>query len=173
VIAKFDPRAFLENEKRWPTPAKAAKAAKAEKCPDGNNQDENNPRATLATLAGLAALPPRDCIFAEALAAVARRCPAHIEIDDWHRAVEDGRRFLTKWGADAERYGWTAEDIFGLPPIPEKPAPNYRRLSRYDLTGLVWLLRGRRIVSISATEAVMATPSGGQLTFYRSAGGSR
>jgi hypothetical protein len=28
--------------------------------------------------------------------------------------------------------GWTAQDLFGLPPVPEKPAPNYRRLSRYD-----------------------------------------
>jgi hypothetical protein len=44
---------------------------------------------------------------------------------------------------------WTADDLFGLPPIREKPAPNYRRLSRYDLTGLVWMLRGRPIVSMA------------------------
>jgi hypothetical protein len=37
---------------------------------------------------------------------------------------------------------------FGLYRIPKKPAPNYRRLSRYDETGLIWLLRGRPVVAL-------------------------
>jgi hypothetical protein len=99
--------------------------------------------------------------------ALERRRPELIENADWQRAVADGRKFLTEWGADAVSFGWTAEDLFGLPPIPERPAPNYRRLSRYDLTGLIWLLRGRPVVGIGADEAVMATPGSGQLTFTK------
>jgi hypothetical protein len=43
---------------------------------------------------------------------------------------------------------------------PEKPAPNYRRLSRYDKTGLVWLLRGRRVVEFTNDRAVIETATG-------------
>jgi len=32
----------------------------------------------------------------------------------------------------AASIGWTARDLFGLYRIAKKPAPNYRRLSRYD-----------------------------------------
>ena len=35
------------------------------------------------------------------------------------------------------------------------PAPSYRRVSRYDETGLIWLLRGRAIVALTATEAAI------------------
>jgi hypothetical protein len=38
--------------------------------------------------------------------------------------------------------GWTAHDLYGLHPVPQKPTPNYQRLSRYDETGLIWLLQG-------------------------------
>jgi hypothetical protein len=37
----------------------------------------------------------------------------------------------------------TARELFGLHPVPVRPAPNYSRLSRLDHTGLIWLLRGR------------------------------
>jgi hypothetical protein len=40
-------------------------------------------------------------------------------------------------GGNTVSFGWTADDLFGLPPNPEKPAPNYRRLSRYDQTGVI------------------------------------
>jgi hypothetical protein len=84
--------------------------------------------------------------------------PQHLNSNEWLWAVEDGRHFLGEWGGEAARLSWTANDLFGLPPIPEKPAPNYRRLSRYDLTGLVWMLRGRQVVALSADRAVIATP---------------
>jgi hypothetical protein len=102
--------------------------------------------------------------------ALERRKPDHVEDADWHRAINDGRQFLAGWGETAERLGWTADDLFGLPPIPENPAPNYRRLSRYDLTGLVWMLRGRFVVGMAANSASVVTPNGGHLTFYRLAG---
>lgn len=40
------------------------------------------------------------------------------------------------------------------------PAPSYRRVSRYDETGLVWLLGGRAIVALTATEAAIQGAAG-------------
>jgi hypothetical protein len=95
-----------------------------------------------------------------------RRCPEHIEVADWQRAVEDGRRFLSRWGEQAEALGWTPRDLFGLAPLPDRPHPNYRRLSRYDLTGLIWLLRGRSVIALTESTAAIQSPSGA-VTVYR------
>ena len=35
------------------------------------------------------------------------------------------------------------------------PAPSYRRLSRYDQTGLIWLLRGRPVVAMTDSTAAI------------------
>src|SRR6516162_8969657 len=51
------------------------------------------------------------------------------------------RRFLAKWGEQAAALGWTPRDLFGLQKSPDQPHPSYRRLSRYDETGLIWLLQ--------------------------------
>ena len=51
-------------------------------------------------------------------------------------------RVLAQWGQQAEALGWTSRDLFGLHKPPDKPAPSYRRLSRYDETGLIWLSIG-------------------------------
>ena len=100
-----------------------------------------------------------------ALAALERRCPDHIEAIDWQHAVEDGRRFLIQWEDEAERLGWTATDIFGLPEVI--PNPYWRRLARIDQLGLIWLLHGRPVTAITADRATIATPSGGSVAFYR------
>jgi hypothetical protein len=97
--------------------------------------------------------------LATALSDLERDCPDRVGARDWQYAFEDARYFLAQWGSEAERLGWTANDLFGLPPIPEKPAPNYRRLARFDQVGLVWLLHGRKVVALSADRAVIATPS--------------
>jgi hypothetical protein len=101
-----------------------------------------------------------------ALAALSSRCPDHVDMADWQQAVVDGRRFLSAWGDQAGSLGWTVDDLFGLHDPPECPASNYRRLSRYDATGLVWLLRGRRVLGMTAASAAVEA-SGGVLTFYR------
>src|SRR5262249_21061324 len=63
-------------------------------------------------------------------------------------------RFLGQWGAQAEALGWTARDLFGLAAIPAKPHQSYRRLSRYDETGLIWLLCGRQVLALTESTAV-------------------
>jgi hypothetical protein len=95
-----------------------------------------------------------------------QRCPNHVPIGRWQQAVEDGRRFLARWGDQAEALGWTARDLFGLQTPPAKPHPSYSQLSRYDETGLIWLLHGRKVVAL--TEATAAIESStGAVTVYR------
>lgn len=94
-------------------------------------------------------------------------CPAYVEAKRWRQAVEDGRRFLAEWGEKAAALGWTAYDLFGLAPVPAAPKPSFERLSRYDLTGLVWLLSGRRVIAMSDRTAAIETASGGTLTYRR------
>jgi hypothetical protein len=94
-----------------------------------------------------------------------RRCPLHVDPADWQQAVEDGRKFLTRWGQQADRLGWTARDLFGLHPVPERPAANFRRLARYDATGLIWLVQGRPVIALTETEA--AIQSAGAVVMYR------
>jgi hypothetical protein len=95
------------------------------------------------------------------------RCPDLIDAADWERAVVDGDRFLRHWGDQAQALGWSAADLFGLYPAPDKPAPAFRRLSRYDATGLVWLLRGRAVVALTATTAMIRTAAVSTLTYRR------
>jgi hypothetical protein len=96
------------------------------------------------------------------------RCPDYIETERWRRAVEDGRRFLATWGARAQALGWTARDLFGLHTPPEGAHPGYRRLSRYDTTGLIWLLQGREVIALTADTAAIHWPSGSVTTYRKS-----
>jgi hypothetical protein len=93
-------------------------------------------------------------------------CPDHVERGRWQQAVEDGRRFLDKWGEQAAALGWTPRDLFGLQKSPDQPHPSYRRLSRYDETGLIWLLQGRPVVALTAATAAIENPTGA-ITVYR------
>jgi hypothetical protein len=51
--------------------------------------------------------------------------------------------------------GWTACELFGLHAVPVRPAANYSRLSRYDETGLIWLLQGRPVVAMTEETATI------------------
>jgi hypothetical protein len=80
--------------------------------------------------------------YSRTMAALEARCPDLVLVDRWQAAIEDGRRFFARWGDQVEALGWTARDLFGLHTPPAKPHPSYSRLSRYDETGLIWLLQG-------------------------------
>ena len=45
-------------------------------------------------------------------------------------------------------------------PRPSDPQPIISRLSRYDETGLIWLLRGRPVVALTATTAAIQGATG-------------
>jgi hypothetical protein len=105
--------------------------------------------------------------YHKTFAALHTKRPVMVDVDRWRQCVEDGRAFLAKWGEQAEALGWTSANLFGLHTPPEQPHPSYRRLSRYDATGLVWLLDGREVVALSEATASIRNPTSGSVTVYR------
>jgi len=104
--------------------------------------------------------------YRKTFAALQMKPPALVPVERWRECVEDGKRFLAKWGSQAEALGWTSADLFGLHTPPERPHPSYRRLSRYDCTGLCWLLEGRPVVALTEATAMIENPTGA-ITVYR------
>lgn len=105
--------------------------------------------------------------YSRVLASLRSECPALIESEAWQRAVADAETFLARWGEQADALGWTARDLFGLQPVPERPGASFRRLARYDHTGLIWLLQGRSVVALTAETAAIQSTSGGILTYRK------
>ena len=129
-----------KNQNLTPTPAKVAKVAK------DRSHSDNLPAA---------------------FGALERGCPAYIDVADWQQAIEDGHKFLARWGEQAEALGWTTPELFGLDAVPERPAATYRRLSRYDESGLIWLLRGKAVIGLTAGEAVIRVHSGATVSYRK------
>jgi hypothetical protein len=94
-------------------------------------------------------------------------CPDYVDIARWQGCIGDARRFLRSWGSQAEAIGWTAKDLFGLHELPTDPHPSYQRLSRYDGTGLLWLLRGRRVLALTETTAAIQSSGSSPLIYRR------
>jgi hypothetical protein len=111
--------------------------------------------------------------YSRTMAALEARCPDLVLVDRWQAAIEDGRRFLARWGDQAEALGWTARDLFGLHTPPAKPHPSYSRLSRYDETGLIWLLQGCEVVALTEATAAIQSSTGAITTYRRFARSDR
>jgi hypothetical protein len=77
----------------------------------------------------------------------------------WPSLVADAEVFLARWGESAHLLGWTALDLFGV--HPAAPAV------RFDVMGLLPLLRGDRVVALTKDQARMRRPSQAILTFRR------
>jgi hypothetical protein len=105
--------------------------------------------------------------FAEALKRLETDCPNYVEAERWRQCVIDAQRFLADWGDKAAALGWTDNDLFGLHQPSPKPHSTYCRLSRYDTTGLIWLLQGRPVVALTDTAATIRTLSGGTVTYRK------
>jgi hypothetical protein len=105
--------------------------------------------------------------FGRTVSALEARRPDHVPVLRWQQAIKDGRRFLATWGTQAEALGWTNADLFGLHQPPDKRHQSYNRLSRYDATGLCWLLGGREVIAITADTASIKNPETGAITTYR------
>jgi hypothetical protein len=104
--------------------------------------------------------------YGRTIAALEARCPDLVPIDRWQQAVSDGKTFLARWREQALGLGWTATDLFGLIAVPEHAKPSFNRLSRYDETGLIWLLQGRPVVALTESAAAIQR-STGTITIYR------
>lgn len=105
--------------------------------------------------------------YSGVFSALRARCPAYVETDRWRQAVEDARHFLATWGEQAGALSWTNRELFGLHTPPERPAASYQRLSRYDETGLVWLLQGSLVAALTTETAAIHTAGGGILTYRK------
>jgi hypothetical protein len=108
-----------------------------------------------------------DSPYTSTLDALRARCPDHVPADRWQQAVADSDAFLSQWAEQAHVLGWTARDLWGLHAPPQHPSPSYSRLSRYDATGLLWLLEGREVVALTDTTAAVRWPSGNITMYYR------
>lgn len=105
--------------------------------------------------------------FADAFAALECRRPDYVELERWQQCLADTRQFLRNWGRQADALGWTATDLLGLHQPPLKPHPSYQRLSRYDETGLLWLLQGRLVVALTETTAAIQVRGGVPIIYRR------
>jgi hypothetical protein len=94
-------------------------------------------------------------IYADALAELLARASADVPTERWHRCIRDAVEFLDVWGEAAAPLGWTADDLFGL--------NRHVGLNRHDQAGLCWLLKGERVMALTATEARLS----GGLAYYR------
>jgi hypothetical protein len=93
--------------------------------------------------------------YASALAALSATSPVDVPEDRWPQAIADAELFISEWGGQAQAFGWTARELFGLHTPPERPPASYQRLACYDETGLIWLLRGRPVVALTETTAAI------------------
>jgi hypothetical protein len=133
--------------------AKSAKSAKSDL--RGRGQNSQNSQNSHAQKLG------------SVLVALESRCPDLVPLDRWQQAVADGKTFLAQWGEQAQALGWTTKDLFGLLTVPQHAKPTFNRLSRYDETGLIWLLKGRRVVALTESTAAIENPASGAVTMYR------
>jgi hypothetical protein len=124
--------------------------------------NEENERRLSATSAHNA--PQRDLKTVAAWAAGVSRLgtmppPRTYPVQAWQQLIVDAERFLDGWGQQAVALGWPPWELFGC----HKGAP----WGRIQGMGLVLLLRGDEIAALTATEAVIRTPTGAHQTYRR------
>jgi hypothetical protein len=85
--------------------------------------------------------------------------PEDVPTHRWQQAVHDGFAFLSTWGMDAARLGWSVTDLFGASPT----AP----WSRVGMLGLIPLLNGDTVVALDTDAATIETGSGSRLRYRR------
>jgi hypothetical protein len=76
----------------------------------------------------------------------------------WEIAMRGLKRFLAEgWGDKAALLGWTANELYAVPPT----------WTRLDLTGAALLIGDRRVVAVTADNIVTETRAGSTLRFRR------
>jgi hypothetical protein len=95
--------------------------------------------------------------YAQRFADLQRACPDGVPEDRWRLCLEDALRFFDRWGRQAQKLGWSGQDLLGLHPT----AP----MARHDQMGLLWSLRGQTVTELGAKHAKLS----GGLTFRKRA----
>ena len=84
--------------------------------------------------------------------------PETVTIDSWAAFLASCDSFMAgPWPGKAASMGWDAHHLFGCDGL--RPA------ARVDRLGLLWLLRGGRIVALTSESAVIEMPSMSRLTY--------
>jgi hypothetical protein len=84
--------------------------------------------------------------------------PSWASAERWRELAADAEGFLMTWGNTADRLGWTTLDLFGVHPT----APT----ARFDVMGLIPILRGRSVCVLTEKTATIECKSGAKLTRY-------
>jgi len=102
---------------------------------------------------------PRE--WAEALARLDPAAPpGDVPPKRWVQFIDDcGHLIDNGWDQRAAELGWTPFDLFGC--------DRYKPFARVGRCGLLWLLDGRHLRILTTDTAVINTPKGSSLTFYR------
>ena len=87
------------------------------------------------------------------------RGPRHWPAARWPQFVVDADSFCRAWAEKAFLLGWPVWELFGC----HRRAP----WGRIEGMGLVLLLQGDEIAALTATEAVIRTPTGAHQTYRR------
>ena len=85
--------------------------------------------------------------------------PAWTSSSWWSEVGMDAAAFLHKWGAASHTLGWTAHNLFGVHPV----APR----ARFDVMGLIPMLRGRAVTTLIQDGAVIRSRLGADLVYRR------
>jgi hypothetical protein len=83
-----------------------------------------------------------------------------LSAERWTALLSDAENFLSAWGRVASALGWTAHDLFGV--HPTAPA------ARFDVMGLLPILNGAAVLTLTDTTATMRRASGAMLAYRRS-----
>ena len=74
-------------------------------------------------------------------------------------SIPNWRSLTLRTASGHHELGWDVCEIFGaMPRVPE---------ARYDAQGLVWLMRGFRVLDLDIKGATIAATRGGRVRFYR------
>jgi hypothetical protein len=77
-------------------------------------------------------------VYAQRFGTICGACPSDVPPDRWQRCIEDSRTFFRKWGRQAARLGWSAQDLL------------------HDEMGLLWSLNGQTVTDLGAKTAKLS-----------------
>jgi hypothetical protein len=93
-----------------------------------------------------------------AMVALSRARPEDCSDARWAGAMHGLKRFVdVGWSDKAALLGWTAVELYRVPPL----------WSRIDLTGAALLIGDRRVIAVTEDSIVIEPPSGASLKFRR------
>jgi hypothetical protein len=90
--------------------------------------------------------------------------PASVPEERWRQIIDDGGRFLDRWGRHAADLGWSEQEVFGTDSLVPVPV--------LEPAGLVPMIMGGVVEVIERHRAVITLPCGSRVVRLRCACGS-